>query len=59
MMKFLAWLTEGFINTFGITRPRPEQQRTAQLVIGGFLLTFILLAVAIVAFFLVELHAGH
>lgn len=59
MMKFLAWLTEGFINTFGITRPRPEQQRTAQLVIGGFLLTFILLAVAIVAFFLVELHGGH
>ena len=28
-MKLLAWLTETFITTFGITRPRPEQQRTA------------------------------
>ncbi len=58
-MKFLAWLTEIFINTFGITRPRPEQQRTAQFVIGGFLLSFILFAVAIVVFFLVAIHGGH
>jgi hypothetical protein len=57
-MKFLAWLTEIFINTFGITRPRPEQQRTAQFVIGGFLLAFILFAVAIVVFFLVAIHGG-
>ena len=58
-MKFLAWLTEIFINTFGITRPRPEQQRTAQFVIGGFLLAFILFAVAIVVFFLLAIHGGH
>ncbi|HUB20607.1 MAG TPA: hypothetical protein VL990_18345 [Acidobacteriaceae bacterium] len=55
-MKFLAWLTEAFINTFGITRPRPEQQRLAQLVIGGFLLAFILFAVAVVTFLLIEIH---
>ncbi len=58
-MKFLAWLTEIFINTFGITRPRPEQQRTAQFVIGGFLLAFILFAVAIVVFFLLAIRGGH
>ena len=57
-MKLLAWLLEVFINTFGITRPRPEQERTAQLVIGGFLLAFILVAIAIVVFFLVEMHGG-
>ncbi|HKR26895.1 MAG TPA: hypothetical protein VJS11_05550 [Acidobacteriaceae bacterium] len=58
-MKLLAWLTETFIQTFGITRPRPEQERTAQFVIGGFLLAFILLAVGAVTFFLYEMHAGH
>jgi hypothetical protein len=39
-MKFLNFLMESFINAFGITRPRPEQQRTAALVLGGFLLLF-------------------
>ena len=58
-MKLLAWLLETFIATFGITRPRPEQERTAQLAIGGFLLAFILIAVGVVVFLLVEIHAGH
>lgn len=58
-MKILAWLTETFINTFGITRPRPEQERTAQLIIGGFLLAFILLVAAVTTFLLYEIHAGH
>lgn len=57
-MKLLAWLTETFIATFGITRPRPEQQRTAQFLIGGFLLAVILLVAAITIFLLVEIHAG-
>jgi hypothetical protein len=43
-MKLLAWLTESFIAVFGITRPRPEQQRRANLLIGGFLLAVILVA---------------
>lgn len=60
-MKLLAWLTETFITTFGITRPRPEQERTARLLIGGFLLVLILGFAAITTFFLVELHpaSGH
>ncbi|HEX4039540.1 MAG TPA: hypothetical protein VHX37_15885 [Acidobacteriaceae bacterium] len=57
-MKLLAWLTETFIQTFGITRPRPEQQRRAQFVIGGFLLAFILLVAGITIFLLFEIHAG-
>lgn len=56
-MKLLAWLTETFIQTFGITRPRPEQQRTAQVVIGGFLLAFILFAAGVVTFLLYEVRA--
>lgn len=55
-MKLLAWLTESFIATFGITRPRPEQERTAQLLIGGFLLAFILFIAGLAAFLLFEIH---
>lgn len=58
-MKLLAWLTETFINTFGITRPRPEQERTAQLIIGGFVLAFILLVAGVTTFLLYEIHTGH
>lgn len=43
-MKLLAWLTESFIAVFGITRPRPEQQRLANILIGGLLLVVILAA---------------
>jgi hypothetical protein len=49
-MKLLSWLTETFIATFGITRPRPEQERLANVVIGGFLLTVILGAFGVVGF---------
>jgi hypothetical protein len=57
-MKLLAWLTETFIQTFGITRPRPDQQRAAQLVIGGFLLLMILGVAAVTIFLLLQIHAG-
>ena len=49
-MKLLAWLTELFIAVFGITRPRPEQQQLANIVIGGILLTAILVAFGVVGF---------
>lgn len=49
-MKLLAWLTESFIAVFGITRPRPEQQRLANIVIGGILLTAILVVFGVVGF---------
>lgn len=58
-MKLLAWLTEAFINTFGITRPRPEQQRAAQFVIGGFLLLFIVGAAGVVILMLFAIRGGH
>ncbi|HTZ60789.1 MAG TPA: hypothetical protein VMB49_21920 [Acidobacteriaceae bacterium] len=40
-MRLLNFLVESFIATFGITRPRPEQQRTVALALGGFLLLFL------------------
>jgi hypothetical protein len=39
-MKVLNFLVESFVNTFGITRPKPEQQRTVALTLGGLLLAF-------------------
>ena len=58
-MKLLAWLTETFIATFGITQPRPEQRRTAQLLIGGLLLGVILAVAAVIGFLLFQTHSGH
>ncbi len=58
-MKLLAWLTETFIATFGITRPRPEQERTMQLLIGGALLAVMLAVASVIAFLLFAMHAGH
>lgn len=56
-MRLLAWLTEAFITVFGITRPRPEQQRVAQIAIGGFLLAFLLLVASLITWFALQLHA--
>jgi hypothetical protein len=39
-MKFLIFLMDGFVGAFGITRPKPEQERTVALLLGGFLLIF-------------------
>jgi hypothetical protein len=55
-MKLLAWLTEAFIAVFGITRPRPEQQRVAQIAIGGFLLAFLFAIASLVTWFAIELR---
>jgi hypothetical protein len=49
-MRLLAWLTETFIATFGITHPRPEQERKVNLLIGGLLLTFIVAVFGVVGF---------
>lgn len=56
-MKLLAYITETFISTFGITRPRPEQERLANIVIGGFLLTVIVGAFSIVGFLVYEIYS--
>jgi hypothetical protein len=57
-MKLLAWLTEIFIMVFGVTRPKPEERRRANLLIGGFLLVVILVAFGVVGL-LVYLISSH
>ena len=57
-MKLLAYLTELFIDTFGITRPKPEQQRTVNLVIGGFLLMFGIAVLSIMGFLVFQISTG-
>ena len=37
-MKLLAFLTEVFLQAFQITRPKPHQERVAQIIIGGLML---------------------
>ena len=51
-MRLLAYLTEGFINTFGITKPTPEQEPVVNLVIGGFLLAFCVVVLSVIGFLL-------
>jgi hypothetical protein len=53
-MKVLIFLVESFINTFGITRPRPEQQRTVALLLGGFLLVFFTVLFGTIAWMLLS-----
>jgi hypothetical protein len=57
-MRLLACLTEIFISTFGITRPKPEQQRLANIVIGGSLLTFSVAVLSVLGFLVYQLTAG-
>jgi len=57
-MKLLATLTMLFVDAFGLTRPRPEQQRRAELIIGGAMAGAILVALGlIVAMFWWAFHA--
>lgn len=58
-MKLLAYITELFIETFGITRPKPEQQRATNIAIGGSLLAFAVIVLSIMAFLVFEITTGH
>ena len=59
-MKLLAYLTESFIATFGITRPRPEQERLVNIVIGGFLLAFGIVVLGLMSFLVFQISFnGH
>jgi hypothetical protein len=51
-MKLLNFLVESFIATFGITRPKPEQQRMVALALGGFLLVFFAALISLIAWML-------
>ncbi|HEY4048006.1 MAG TPA: hypothetical protein VGM27_14185 [Acidobacteriaceae bacterium] len=37
-MPLLKFLVDTFVNVFGITPPKPQQERTVALLLGGFLL---------------------
>jgi hypothetical protein len=51
-MKLLNFLVESFVGAFGITRPKPEQQRTVALVLGGFLLLFFTAMISLIVWML-------
>jgi hypothetical protein len=55
-MKLLMFLMESFIGAFGITRPRPEQERTVALVLGGFLLIFFTGLISLIVWMLASGH---
>jgi uncharacterized membrane protein len=44
-----------FISTFGITRPRPDQQHQTNLVIGGSLLMFLLIVFSVLGFLIYQI----
>jgi hypothetical protein len=51
-MKLLNFLVESFISAFGITRPKPEQQRTVALALGGFLLLLFAALISLITWML-------
>lgn len=51
-MKVLIFLVESFVGAFGITKPKPEQQRTVALALGGFLLVFFTAVFALILWML-------
>lgn len=54
IMRLLNFLVESFIGAFGITRPKPEQQRTVALTLGGFLLVFFAALISLIAWMLLS-----
>jgi hypothetical protein len=55
-LRFLNFLVEVFIAGFGITRPAEDKRRQVALVLGGFLLATLILAVALGAFLAYSIH---
>jgi hypothetical protein len=55
-MKLLNFLVETFVNAFGITRPKPQQQRVVAFALGGFLLLFFAAVFALTVWMLVSMR---
>jgi hypothetical protein len=51
-MRLLTFLVESFVGAFGITKPKPEQQRTVALALGGFLLLFFVVLASLILWML-------
>jgi hypothetical protein len=56
-MGFFRFVTNGFINFFGITQPTPKQERQAAWFICSLLILIVL--VAALVFTLIVLSFGH
>ena len=54
MIKLLGRLVDGFVYTFGITAPRPEQQRKVSLVLGGLMLAVGVAVIALTVYIFVS-----
>lgn len=50
-MPFLMFLTRAFIDTFGITKPTPENERRAAYFIGALLFVIVCAVIALFAAF--------
>jgi hypothetical protein len=55
-MRLLYFLVESFIGAFGITRPKPDQERTVALALGGFLLLFFTGLISLILWMLFGQH---
>ena len=55
-MKLLNFLVESFVSAFGITRPKPQQQRSVALALGGFLLVFFAAVFALTIWMLLSMR---
>ena len=53
-MKLLSFLAGIFIRTFGITQPKPEQERMIALALGGVILFFFLAVISMTAWLLIS-----
>jgi hypothetical protein len=51
-MRLLTFLVESFVGAFGITKPKPEQERTVALALGGFLLLFFVVLASLILWML-------
>jgi hypothetical protein len=58
-MRFLEYLVEVFIQTFGITRPTEAHRRRVTFLLGGALLAAALLLVAVGMGMAFYLHTSH
>jgi hypothetical protein len=59
VMRLLEYLVETFIQAFGITRPSEAQRKTVTLLLGGVLLTAVVLFIVVAVGMVFYLHTSH
>jgi hypothetical protein len=59
VMRLLEYLVEMFIQAFGITRPGEAQRKTVTLLLGGVLLTAVVLFIVVAVGMVFYLHTSH